>query len=138
MTARYLAQTKLATSLFIASTDLSRDDLSSFLVDWREKLRNQLMYDSDGLIGQKFPSLAKKISKSFPEINVLRLYANPITTWTFGDGPDTSRWRPGQPDLAQIAVLCEKSFSWGSSGHLVNRFQDNLWRGIVVRQLLKV
>jgi hypothetical protein len=67
VTARYLAQTKLATSLFIASTNLSRDDL---LVDWREKLRNQLMYDSDGLIGQKFPSLVKKISKSFPEINV--------------------------------------------------------------------
>lgn len=138
MTAQCLAQSKLATSLFIASTSLSRHDLSGFLVDWREKLSNQLRYDPNGLIGRKNPSLANSIPESFPDINVLRLYANPITSWTIGDGPDISRWRLGEPNLAQIAVLCEKSFSWGTSGHLINRFRNNLWRGVVVRQLLQV
>jgi holliday junction resolvase YEN1 len=138
MTAQCLAQSKLATSLFVASTSLSRHDLLVFLVNWCEKLSNQLIYDPNGLIGQKNPSLAKHIPESFFDINVLQLYANPITSWTIRDGPDISHWRLGEPNLAQIGVLCEKSFSWGTSGHLINQFQDNLWHGIVVRQLLQV
>jgi holliday junction resolvase YEN1 len=138
MTAQCLAQSKLATSLFVAFTSLSRHDLPVFLVNWREKLSNQLIYDPNGLIGWKNPSLAKRIPESFPDINVLQLYANPIASWTIGDGPDISHWRLGEPNLAQIAVLCKKSFSWGTSGHLINQFQDDLWRGIVVRQLLQV
>jgi holliday junction resolvase YEN1 len=105
MTAQCLAQSKLATSLFVASTSLSRHDLPVFLVNWREKLSNQLIYDPNGLIGRKNPSLAKRIPESFPDINVLQLYANPITSWTIGDGPDISHWRLGEPNLAQIAVL---------------------------------
>jgi hypothetical protein len=124
MTAQCLAQSKLATSLFVTSTSLSRHDLPVFLVNWCKKLSNQLIYNPNGLISQKNPSLAKCIPESFPDINVLQLYANPITSWTIGDGPDIFHWRLSEPNLAQIAVLCKKSFSWRTSGHLINWFQD--------------
>ena len=136
--AHELAQSDLAGTLFHATLGLPREALSEFLADWRQKLKYQLTCDSNGLLGQKHPAVARKVSRTFPSIDILLLYANPVTSWTAGIIPDSSQWRMRQPDLPAIGLLCEKSFSWGTSGQIIARFQQNVWRGIVMRYLLQV
>jgi holliday junction resolvase YEN1 len=139
--AHKLAQSDLASTLFRATLDLPREALSEFLANWRKQLTDQLMFDSNGLLGRKYPAVAKKISSKFPSIDILLLYANPVTSWTADTGiiiPDSSQWSLRQPDLPAIGLLCEKSFSWGTSGQMIARFQQNVWRGIVMRYLVQV
>ncbi|KAF8816797.1 PIN domain-like protein [Phlegmacium glaucopus] len=107
-----LAQSELAPSLFRAVSDLLREALSDFLADWRQTLN--------------YPAVARNISSKFPSIDVLLRYACPVTSWMTDTIPDTSCWTFCQPDIMAIALLCEKSFSWGTSGQIVARFQQNV------------
>lgn len=136
--AHKLAQSDLADTLFHATLGLPREALSEFLVDWRKKLKDQLTFDSNGLLGRKYPAVARKVSSKFPSIDILLRYAHPVTSWTAEIIPDSSQWSLRQPDLPAIGLLCEKSFSWGTSGQMIARFQQNVWRGIVMRYLLQV
>ena len=65
-------------------------------------------------------------------------YAQPLTSWTMDQVPNTASWQPHQPCLTEIAVLCEKFFSWGSSGDIVMCFKNTLWLGIAIQHLLQV
>jgi len=136
--AHKLAQSDLAPSLFRAASDLPRGELPNFLADWQKKLKVQLILDPNGLLGRKYLAVARNISTNFPSIDVLLRYACPITSWTTDAVPDTSQWNFCQPNISAIALLCEKSFLWGSSGQIVDRFWKNVWKGVVVWYLLKV
>jgi Holliday junction resolvase YEN1 len=138
-TARLLAQSKLAKSLFLAASTLSSHaGLQDFLCTWRVELRTLLVNDPQNLLGQRYPSLAKNITNDFPSVELVLQYAQPLTSWTMDQIPDTASWHLRQPRLAKIATLCEKFFSWGSSGDIVPRFKETLWPGIAIRNLLSV
>jgi Holliday junction resolvase YEN1 len=96
------------------------------------------MLDPNGLLGWKYPAVAQKICNKFPSIDILLLYARPITSWTVDTIPDSSQWSLRQPNLSALSLLCKKSFSWGSSGQIISRFQKNVWRGIIMWYLLQV
>jgi Holliday junction resolvase YEN1 len=65
-------------------------------------------------------------------------YAQPITSWKTDQIPNTASWQRRQPHLTEIAALCEKFFSWGSSGDIVACFKHTLWPGIAIQRLLQV
>ncbi|EDQ99571.1 uncharacterized protein LACBIDRAFT_316330 [Laccaria bicolor S238N-H82] len=136
--AHQLAQGELADLLFTAATTLPQHDLEDFLRDWRNKLANELLRDPHGLMNAKHPKLAQNIPSDFPKFDTLQLYISPVTSWSEnGKGPDTTSWALCQLNLAKLAVLCEKSFSWGSAGVINERFQKNVWPAAVMRMLLK-
>jgi Holliday junction resolvase YEN1 len=138
-TARLLAQSELAKSLFLAASESSSQAvLEDFLCDWRSKFLTLLMHDPQNILGRSYPSLAKDIIDTFPSVDVVFRYAQPLTSWTIDRIPDTKSWQLRRPCLTKIATLCEKYFSWGSSGDIVSRFKETLWPGIVVRHLLLV
>jgi len=90
-------------------------------------------------MGTKRPALAHNLPLDFPKVTILRLYTHPVTSWSGnGHGPDTTSWTLRQPNLAQLAVRCEKSFSWGSIGTIIDRFRTNVWPAALMRMLLKV
>lgn len=138
-TAHLLAQSELATSLFIAASTLtSQSGLWDFLCDWRNELRTLLAFDPQNILGRRYPSLANNVTDNFPSIDLILQYAQPLTSWTMDQIPDTASWQPRQPRLTEIAALCEKFFSWGSSGDIVSRFKGTLWPGIAIQHLLQV
>jgi Holliday junction resolvase YEN1 len=138
-TARLLAQSELAKSLFLAaSLSSSREELQDFLRGWRPKLRTLLLYDLQNILGRRYPLLAKNVTDTFPSVDIILQYARPLTSWTMDQIPDTKSWQLRRPCLAKIATLCEKYFSWGSSGDIVSRFKETLWPGITIRHLLLV
>ncbi|KAI9445665.1 hypothetical protein BJY52DRAFT_1315729 [Lactarius psammicola] len=132
-----LAKCGFGDDLLKAAQSLTCDELPNFLTTWREDLRGELRTNSHGHLGSKKPSLAKAISDSFPDINVLLLFANPIISATDASARHTHtppRWER-DPDLGKLARLCELHFEWGLKDVIIKRFRTILWPSIVLRAL---
>ena len=132
-----LAKSGLGDELLEAAQSLTRAELSEFLTSWREALRNELRTNSRGHLGSKKPSLAKTISESFPDIDILLSYTNPITSATDAGARRTHtppEWKR-EPDLAKLARVCELHFEWGLKDIIIKRFRTVLWPSIVLRAL---
>jgi len=132
-----LAKCGLGDELLEAAQSLPRDELPEFLTRWRESLRNELRTNSRGHLGSKKPSLAKLIPDSFPDIDVLLSYTNPIISATDAGARRTHtppRW-DREPDLGKIARVCELHFEWGLKDTIIKRFRTVLWPSMVLRAL---
>ena len=132
-----LAKSDLGDELLEAAQSLTRDELPEFLARWRESLRNELRTNSRGHLGSKKPSLAKVIPDSFPDIDVLLSYTNPITSATDAGARRTHtppRW-DREPDLGKLAQVCELHFEWGLKDTIIKRFRTVLWPSMVLRAL---
>jgi Holliday junction resolvase YEN1 len=131
-----LAQCGFGDTLYDAAKNLSREELVSFLAPWRHQLQHELMSNSQGYIGKKQPALAKTIPDSFPDIDVLLSYVNPITTETMGKADYYNQLNWGkEPDLGKLAANCELSFEWGYKEAIIKRFRTVIWHSAVLRIL---
>jgi Holliday junction resolvase YEN1 len=133
-----LAKSGLGESLLQAVQSLARHDLLFFLPRWRRKLQQELAKNASGLLTQKQPSLARKVSAKFPDVNVLLQYANPVMSWTEDTPPNTTRWIPGQLDIAKLALLCELFFTWGTASLIMANFRKNIYAGACIQHLPSV
>lgn len=132
-----LAKSGLGDELLEAAQSFTRAELSEFLTTWREALRNELRTNSRKHLGSKKPSLAKTIPDSFPDIDILLSYTNPITSATDAGARRTHtvpEWKR-EPDLAKLARVCELHFEWGLRDTIIKRFRTVLWPSIVLRAL---
>ena len=68
--AKTLASGPLALSLYHSATNLSENDLRTFLLTWRLDLEDKLLNDPYGVLGQTYPHLANTIPLTFPNPKV--------------------------------------------------------------------
>ena len=132
-----LAKSGLGDELLEAARSLTRAELSEFLTTWREALRNELRTNSRGHLGSKKPALAKTIPDSFPDIDILFSYTNPIISATDAGARRTHtppEWKR-EPDLAKLAHVCELHFECGLKDTIIRRFRTVFWPSIVLRAL---
>lgn len=132
-----LAKSGLGDELLEAAQSLTRAELPEFLTAWRETLRSELRTNSRGHLTSKKPSLAKAVPDSFPDVDVLLSYTNPIISATDAGARRTHtppQWKR-EPDLAKIAHVCELHFEWGLKDIIIKRFRTVLWPSIVLRTL---
>ncbi|KAI9444389.1 hypothetical protein BJY52DRAFT_1373458 [Lactarius psammicola] len=132
-----LAKCGFSDELLEAAQSLTRDELLDFLITWREDLRSELRTNVRGHLGSKKPSLAKDVLDSFPDVDVLLLYTNPIISATDAGARRTHtppHWER-EPDLGKLAHLCELHFEWGLKDTIIKRFRTVLWPSIVLRAL---
>ena len=132
-----LAKSGLGDELLEAAQSLTRTELAEYLTVWRESLRSELRTNSRGHLGSKKPSLAKAVPDSFPDVDVLLSYTNPITSATDAGARRTHtppQWKR-EPNLAEIAHVCELHFEWGLKDIIIKRFRTVLWPSIVLRTL---
>ena len=71
--AKALASGPLALSLYNSATNLSENDLCTFLLTWRLDLEDELLNDPHGALGQTYPHLANTIPLTFPNPMVMVL-----------------------------------------------------------------
>ena len=132
-----LAKCGFGDELLKAAHALSRNELPNFLITWREDLRSELRTNVHGHLGSKKPSLAKAVPDTFPDIDVLLSYTNPIISATDAGAQRTHtppKWER-EPDLGKLAHLCELHFEWGLKDIIIKRFRTTIWPGIVLRAL---
>ena len=69
--AKALASGQLALSLYHSATNLSENDLRTYLLTWRLDLKYELLNDPQGALGRTYPCLANNIPLEFPNPKVL-------------------------------------------------------------------
>ncbi|VDB85331.1 unnamed protein product [Peniophora sp. CBMAI 1063] len=134
-TAHGLAQCGFGDELFDAVQTRSRDDLPAFLVGWNSRLREELKTNSKGMLDKRMLKLAREWPKKFPDLEVLYLYTDPVTSKTDASARRTHtplEWKK-EPDLSKIANVCEMYFEWGFEEVIIKRFRTVLWNGAVQR-----
>lgn len=119
---------------------LQRDELDSFLTNWREELKEELANNSSGYLSSKRPSVATSITTSFPDLEVLERYINPLTTESndceqkYKESLDNIKYNK-EPNIAELARFCEEYFEWGEKSRIIAKFRNSVWDGIYIRAL---
>ncbi|KAK0478833.1 PIN domain-like protein [Armillaria novae-zelandiae] len=110
-TAHMLALTSLGDSLYLAVKTMDNSELQKYLTMWCDMLCSELLQPS--IPGaSKHPSLANKIPVTFPNMKILKYYAQPITSWHAGFEQQVvaSAWEVPLPDIALISDFCSRFF----------------------------
>lgn len=109
--------------------------LQEFLSRWRESIKQELSLNSRGFLPHRQPALASCISDQFPDLHVLQLYLNPLTS-----NPDTiqKEWLIKQPLLRNLAEICSERFEWSDEQILKKRFKNGIWEGVLLQMLFSV
>ncbi|KAI0710244.1 hypothetical protein C8Q76DRAFT_798979 [Earliella scabrosa] len=84
-------------------------------------------------IGRTRTALAKAIPATFPNVDIVRQFISPVLL-------DVRKYdslrRPRMLDVAQLGVLCENHFSFGSRAEIRKTFRKLLWHDEVMRMLI--
>jgi hypothetical protein len=114
-------------------------ELPTFLISWRKKLCHALSEDPGGHLGRKYTALAHAVSDTFPNPTTLLRYTAPLTSWSDGGQEhEFSELKPKQPDIARLASLCERFFTWGTTSGILEKFDHTIWDGACLRMLTEV
>ncbi|KAJ7205194.1 PIN domain-like protein [Mycena pura] len=133
--AHALARGGYGDSLLNAVQNLDEHHLYKFLGHWREQLREELRTNSQGYLKNKQKILSTKIPDTFPSIRVLRLYAQPITSWSEGfTAPNVNHWVVKLPSLPELALFCKTKFGW-TPIDIAGKFKRFIFPGVCVRRL---
>ena len=136
--AKALASGQLALSLYHSATNLSENDLRTYLLTWRLDLKYELLNDPHGALGRTYPRLANNIPLEFPDPKVLRQYTHPLTSSiNLESSARISKWFSlSFPNTVALALLCNQYFGWGPD--ILNRLSTNVWDGYFIRHLAQV
>jgi Holliday junction resolvase YEN1 len=132
--AHRLAKCGFGYKLLNAAHSLPCNKLPDFLTTWCNDLCTELCINACGHLGSRKPSLAKAVPDSFPNIDILLLYTNPIISMT-DTGTHCTHTLPKwecEPDLGKLACLCELHFEWGLKDVIIKRFCTIIWPSIVL------
>jgi Holliday junction resolvase YEN1 len=104
-----------------------------FLQSWREEVAEVLKTDPDKILDRKSPSLAKKLLElyDFPDRNIVKNYAHPKISRVGTQKP--LKWSQ-DIDIGGLVRYASDKFEWGNE-ELVATFRNNLWAGVLLRQL---
>lgn len=124
--------------LLRACGELDDVGLRLFLIHWRDSLRSELRTNSSGHLPSKEPSLADALSPHFPDISIIRLYTNPLTSATHPSAAFPHPTWDQEIDLGRVGRFCETRFEWGYKDAILKRFRSVLWPGVIARIMRRV
>ena len=136
--AKALASGPLALSLYHSTTNLSENDLCTYLLTWQLDLEDELLNDPHGALGRTYPHLANTIPLIFPNPKVLQQYTHPLmSSINLGSSARISKWFALTfPNTIALALLCDQYFGWGPD--ILNHLSTNVWDGYFIRRLAQV
>ncbi|KAF9077226.1 hypothetical protein BDP27DRAFT_1312041 [Rhodocollybia butyracea] len=144
-----LARAGFGKSLYRAAITHYEDPvaLNTFVQQWKVQLAQELRTNASTFLPRKSPKLANSIPESFPDLNVLRAYSNPITSESKGRSDyyddllvinGKNGWLKKDPGLDQLAEKCEFYFEWGFMESIIKRFRTVIFHGVTLRIMRRV
>ncbi|KAJ7585012.1 PIN domain-like protein [Mycena floridula] len=134
-TAVSIAQSGLGRELIIAARTLSDTTLAQFVPCWKRNFIQQLNTNSSGLLPRRFSTLTGLIPESFPEIQVLKLYTNPVTS-AQKSNPTIPEPSWGCIDLLAIVQFADKLFSDADGSDLLDHLSHRIFPALAIRELI--
>ncbi|KAJ7675077.1 PIN domain-like protein [Mycena rosella] len=108
--------------------------LARQLAVWCSDLREELRSNSSGHLPKRQPKLAMNFPDTFPDLDIARLYLDPLTSRR---NSRSSLWKPMGPSVWDISDFCSARFSWHGAD-LLKKLHNNLWPGATFRFLTSV
>ena len=100
-------------------------------MQWRARIDQELKSNELGFLPHRS---SVSLPSNFPNLEVLKKYANPIITGT-QQAVSVALRDTANLDLAQVAWLCEEFFEWGYQTMILQRFRNFMWNGAVMHVL---
>ncbi|KAH9830729.1 PIN domain-like protein, partial [Rhodofomes roseus] len=108
--------------------------MEAFLTRWRADMNTELHTNAHNLLRSKMPALS--VPPTFPDMNVLRYYINPVCSVSAGRQGGGNLRDSGELSIPRIATFCEDHFDeWGYRSAIIKRFRDIMWNAAVMRVL---
>ncbi|KAJ6481387.1 PIN domain-like protein, partial [Mycena vulgaris] len=130
-TAIGLARAGLGRQLVAGLSGKSPTQSELFLESWRDCLSSELRTNASGYLPHRCKHLAAAIPIDFPDLAVINLYLHPVVSEHAA--PTGLGFRSPRLDL--LARFAEGHFGWGDSIGILRHFTDQLFGGLVVREL---
>ena len=111
-------------------------DVSAFLVVWRESLIHELQTNQSGSLHKRLPVLAASVPPDFPDLEIINLYLNPVTSEHERHKGAVAIIAEQGPDLVRLAQFVEEHFVWGDFDGILKRFSSCVFPGLALRELL--
>ena len=118
------------------SCNQSTTDVAAFLVVWREMLIYELQTNQSGSLHKCLPVLAASVPLDFPDLKIINLYLNPVTSEHEQHKGAVAIIAEQGPDLVRLAQFVEEHFVWGDSIGILKRFSSCVFPGLALRELL--
>jgi len=137
--AHSLARAGFGDDLLHATKTCTPPELERFLEKWHSCLCMALWYNDASHLSRCQVALSNSVPNTFPDPKILALYVNPVTLWSPSQKlPNTTAWIPQEVNLTKLAAFCECSFTWGTSEGILSGFQEHVWPGMTLYQLVDV
>jgi hypothetical protein len=137
LTAISLAREGYSTTLMDGiNRNQSTTDVAAFLAMWRETLIDELQTNQSGSLHKRLPVLAASVPLDFPDIKVINLYLNPVTSEHEQHRGAVAIIAERGPDLVRLAQFVEEHFVWGDLTGILKRFSTCVFPGLALRELL--
>jgi hypothetical protein len=124
----------LGDRLFYASLYKTESELVAWLPQWRKHLQLELRTNTSNFFDTKQPTLAEKIDSRFPDLDVLRLYTQPVVNADTNDY-ELSRWLTPIPKLERLVCLSERHFDWGTEDRIIEKFRNTIYEGVILHRI---
>lgn len=103
------------------------------LQQWRNDLIFTLGTNPGLILSRGHPTVAAAIPADFPDLRILDLYCNPVTSPESTTSPSLL-WK--SPNIPKLSQFLEESFSWASGSGILDDFTKHVFPGLALRELV--
>ena len=100
---------------------------------WRNELRDELRTNDSGHLPSRQPALSKSIPSDFPQLKIINLYRNPLSSKT---NPTDLLGCSPHPIL--LANFAEENFCWGSSHGILSHFETTIFPALALDDICRI
>jgi hypothetical protein len=126
-----LARAGLGRQLVAGLAGKSPTESQLFLESWRDCLCSELRTNASNQLPHQCKQLARAIPLDFPDLAVINLYLHPVVS----EHAALTELGFQPPRLGALASFAEEYFQWGDSIGILKHFTEQLFAGLVVREL---
>lgn len=138
-TAHALAKCGFGDTLRAAVATLNEENLRAFKAAWLDEVREELRTNSQGFLPSRKPQLAASMSLRLLSHDILQFYIFPLTSFSPSqDAPDTAFWKPNEPNIHRLAMVCTSHLGWRDGVELQRALHSNVWEGVFFQMLFSV
>jgi hypothetical protein len=100
---------------------------------WRNELRDELRTNDSGHLPSCQPALSKSIPSDFPQLKIINLYRNPLSSKT-----DPADLLGCSPNPSLLANFAEENFCWGSSHGILSHFETTIFPALALDDICRI
>lgn len=114
------------------------DSTQTFLAEWRQDLRAELLTNGSGFLTSRHPKLAATVPDTFPELDVLDLYLHPISHENdLTDSPPLV-FSCSEPRAVELTAIASTTFQWGRVAKgIFKRYEEIFFPAMAIHQIIQ-